>query len=415
MARVRVEKNISYDEGKKLYYVCFNYDKDENGKYIKRYKTFTNLAEARKERDLRETERNYRKKHQKEDKQPSKMSIEEAIIQFIEVEKSEMEASTKRDYETNLKKTFLNWCNANKLTYVRQLKRSHFKAYFNYLRDEVGYHPNTIAKHYSSCKSLCKMLVRESAIEKNWVMEIDAPVRVDPRPEDNGAFTELEAARILKHFMGDKLEIYILLMLFEGLRPEEVSGLKWDDIDWDENCMRLDTARVTVKKKHLQKGLKTPTSYRTLYLAPRVRDKLLEMKKEQEENRELFGDGYTESPYVCVKADGRPHLPKFADGRWHRERGKAGLDGKKLYDFRKTFASLAILEIPEAEVQRAMGHKGRNVTERHYIHIYGAHNKRVVMAVSDIIEDALKGKDFEAHRIEKMYREFKKYEKKRAV
>lgn len=415
MARVRVEKNISYDEGKKLYYVCFNYDKDENGKYVKRYKTFTNLAEARKERDLRETERNYRKKHQKEDMQPSKKSIEEAVIQFIEVEKSEMEAATKRDYETNLKKTFLNWCNANKLTYVRQLRRNHFKAYFNYLRDEVGYHQNTIAKHYSTCKSLCKMLVRESAIEKNWVTEIDAPVRVDPRPEDNGAFTELEAARVLKYFMGDKLEIYILLMLFEGLRPEEISGLKWDDINWDENCMRLATARVTVKKKHLQKGLKTPTSYRTLYLAPRVRDKLLEMKKEQEENRKLFGDGYTESPYVCVKADGRPHLPKYASERWKREREKAGLNDKVMYDFRKTFASLAILEIPEAEVQQAMGHKGRNVTERHYIHIYGAHNKRVVMAVSDIIEDALKGKDFEAHRLEKMYREFNKYKKKKAV
>lgn len=48
MARkaLKNEKNISYDDEKKKYYVCFEYGKDESGNRKKQYKTFSTKDEA---------------------------------------------------------------------------------------------------------------------------------------------------------------------------------------------------------------------------------------------------------------------------------------------------------------------------------------------------------------------------------
>lgn len=47
MARKTVERNISYDEGRKLYYVNMDLGRDANGKRVKQYRTFPNITQAR--------------------------------------------------------------------------------------------------------------------------------------------------------------------------------------------------------------------------------------------------------------------------------------------------------------------------------------------------------------------------------
>ena len=47
MARKAVERNIAYDDQRKLYYVSMELGRDENGKRIKQYRTFPTLAAAR--------------------------------------------------------------------------------------------------------------------------------------------------------------------------------------------------------------------------------------------------------------------------------------------------------------------------------------------------------------------------------
>ena len=47
MARKAVERNIAYDDQRKLYYVSMELGRDESGKRLKRYRTFHTLAAAR--------------------------------------------------------------------------------------------------------------------------------------------------------------------------------------------------------------------------------------------------------------------------------------------------------------------------------------------------------------------------------
>jgi hypothetical protein len=46
MARIAIEKNIAYDDIKKLYYVTMDYGKDNTGKRIKTTKTFEKKKDA---------------------------------------------------------------------------------------------------------------------------------------------------------------------------------------------------------------------------------------------------------------------------------------------------------------------------------------------------------------------------------
>ena len=54
MSRKAIEKNIYYDDVKDVYYVNLYFGKDENGKPIKKTKTFSKRSEARNELKLHE-------------------------------------------------------------------------------------------------------------------------------------------------------------------------------------------------------------------------------------------------------------------------------------------------------------------------------------------------------------------------
>ena len=48
MSRKSIERNISYDSVRQLYYVNMDYGLDENGKRVRVYHTYTSLPLARK-------------------------------------------------------------------------------------------------------------------------------------------------------------------------------------------------------------------------------------------------------------------------------------------------------------------------------------------------------------------------------
>ena len=89
----------------------------------------------------------------------------------------------------------------------------------------------------------------------------------------------------------------ILFGAFYGLRRSEAIGLKWDAIDFDQNTITirhtvtscdLDGKRVLVASD----TTKTKSSMRTLPLVPFMRERLLTLKEEQQENRRLCGRSY---------------------------------------------------------------------------------------------------------------------------
>ena len=57
------------------------------------------------------------------------------------------------------------------------------------------------------------------------------------------------------------MEVVVKLAGILGLRREEIAGLKWDNIDLDNNTITIAEARTEAGKKTVQKGTKNRSSH----------------------------------------------------------------------------------------------------------------------------------------------------------
>ena len=175
---------------------------------------------------------------------------------------------------------------------------------------------------------------------------------------------------------GSKLELPILFGVFYGLRRSEAIGLKWDAIDFDQNTITirhtvtscdLDGKRVLVASD----TTKTKSSMRTLPLVPFMRERLLTMKEEQQENRRLCGRSYIKDylEYVCVNEIGdliKPHyvtesFPKLLKAKRMRQ--------IRYHDLRHSFATYALKSGADVKTLSCMlGHYSAGFTLNTYCH-----------------------------------------------
>lgn len=135
----------------------------------------------------------------------------------------------------------------------------------------------------------------------------------------------------------------IRLLLLTGCRLNEILTLKRDDIDLDNNCLRLRDSK---------------TGKKLIYLSSATIDLLKEIPQEQG------------NPFVICGGKEGAHLINLQKP-WRRIRSKVGLENVRLHDLRHTFASIAAsngLSLPI--IGALLGHKQTQTTAR-YAHLIG--------------------------------------------
>ena len=183
-----------------------------------------------------------------------------------------------------------------------------------YLSELDRVSPSSVIRYHANIHKALKYAVKIDLIDVN-------PADKAERPKKDryvGSFYDADEVNALfEAEKGSKLELPILFGAFYGLRRSEAIGLKWDAIDFDQNTITirhtvtscdLDGKRILVASD----TTKTKSSMRTLPLVPSMRERLLALKEEQQENRRLCGCSYIKDylEYVCVNEIGdliKPH------------------------------------------------------------------------------------------------------------
>ena len=135
----------------------------------------------------------------------------------------------------------------------------------------------------------------------------------------------------------------IRLLLITGCRLNEILSLKWEEVDFDNQCLRLRDSK---------------TGKKLVYLSTAAIEILKNIPRE------------TENPFVICGGKEGAHLINLQKP-WGRIRTKAGLDDVRLHDLRHTFASIAAsngLSLPI--IGALLGHKQTQTTAR-YAHLIG--------------------------------------------
>jgi integrase len=167
-------------------------------------------------------------------------------------------------------------------------------------------------------------------------------------------FTLEEAERLIDTATGQDRAI-ITVLIFCGLRPNEALALRWEDVDFDREQLRI---RRSI---HRFAGIglpKTASSEREVDMLPPVVDEM----QEQRARTQLRGD------LVFVNDTGGPvDLTNFRDRNWKRILVKASLRHRTVYQCRHTYAALQLSrgENPQY-VAHQMGHTNLEMIIRHY-------------------------------------------------
>jgi integrase len=122
------------------------------------------------------------------------------------------------------------------------------------------------------------------------------------------ALTEDEATTLLKAARGDRLYALYAVALALGLRRGEALGLRWADVDFDQELIYVRQAVHRVSGKLEVGPVKTDESERTVALPKPLATALREWKAEQDSEREAAGNRWHDHDLIF------PNNDRYADG-----------------------------------------------------------------------------------------------------
>ena len=121
-----------------------------------------------------------------------------------------------------------------------------------------------------------------------------------------------------------------------------------------------------------QDTTKTKSSRRTLPLVPFVKERLLRLQEEQEENRRLCGNCYNREydGYICVNEIGDLIKPEYVSSTFAAFLEENGMRRIRFHDLRHSCASLMLSSgVSMKQIQEWLGHSDFSTTANIYAHL----------------------------------------------
>ena len=258
--------------------------------------------------------------------------------QWLTVIKSSVAVTTFASYSNMVKKVIVPYFRERQIA-LQELSAKHIQDF--YLKELERVSASSVIHYHANIHKALKYAVKLDLISSNPADKIERPKK--ERFMAN-FYDADEVNRLFEISKGTKLEIPILFGAFYGMRRSETLGMKWDAIDFERDTITirhtlttvaLDGKRITVAEDRT----KNKSSMRTLPLVPFVKERLLELKAEQEENRRLCGRSYVKdyTGYVCINEIGDIIKPNYVSCGFPKLLEEHGLRRVRYHDLRHPY------------------------------------------------------------------------------
>ena len=212
MSRKSVEKNISYDNIRKLFYVSMEFGIDDAGQRVKRYKTYPTLAQARKGLRAHLAER-----AANQWVVPKVTTLEEWLDCWMEqVIVPNRAQTTVYGYQKIIDNHIIP--NLGKIR-LQKLCALDIQRYYACMLNEVGLGANTVRRHHDLLSSALRMAVKQDLLVRCPTDRVEPP-RVVPR--EARFYSSDTLKRLYQLVEGHWLELIVHLAGGLGLRREEI-------------------------------------------------------------------------------------------------------------------------------------------------------------------------------------------------
>ncbi|MDD4772923.1 MAG: site-specific integrase [Eubacteriales bacterium] len=299
----------------------------------------------------------------------------DAIIQWLERKKNKVQLSTWEGYEIYSRKHIIPYFKPLGLT-LQEIKPKHIQDYYEYKFSSGrldgkggGLDVQSIRKHSIIIKQVFNEAMISELVDRNPAAIVPLPKQ--EKAEQKGVFLTVdEANKILEAFRGHELQALVYTTLYYGLRRSEVLGLKWSAVDFENNTIKIQHTVVKNITIIAKDSTKSASSNRTYPLLTDIKNMLLEIQKQQNEYRSLFGNTYVDSDYIFTWQDGKPFRPDYITRGFQRVLKRNDLSKMRFHDLRHSTASILYDKgWGLKDIQEWLGHSDIEITGNIYTHI----------------------------------------------
>jgi len=246
-----------------------------------------------------------------------------------------------------------------------------YKTLFTTTRDMTPLKPGTIHSYHRVLSAVLFRAVKWGYINENPASRADLPSNAHRK----AAYLDEPDARRLLELLRDEHIKWRTIMTFDllsGLRRGELAGLRWQDVDSENQTITINqTSNYLPKRGVYVDTPKTANSNRPLRLSRSAFLLLQEYKHWQDAQREKLGDAWEDQDGRVFTTDsGAPLFPDSISQWFTKFIKRSGLPKVTVHSLRHTYASLMIAEgTPLVAVSHQLGHVQASTTANIYAHV----------------------------------------------
>lgn len=375
----------------------------DNGEPYRRHTTRPTRDEL-----VEEVKRLEKQRDQGAGKQPGKpWTVEKWLLHWVEnIAKPVVSENTYDGYEVAVRVHLVPGVGKHR---IDRLEPEHLESLYRRMK-EKGSKAGTAHQAHRTARTALGEAARRGHAAKN-AAALAKPPRVEEDEDEVEPYSVDEVQRLLLEVNKRRNSARWMLALALGLRQGETLGLRWSDVDLDNEYLKLRRNRLRPKYEHgcgeaapcgrkagycpkrvqvrrETKNTKSKAGRRAVPLPSPLVVMLRAHAEEQARERKAAGNLWTESDYVFTKPLGGPLIPNTDYHAWKRLLEDADVHDGRLHDARHTAATvLMLLEVPDRVIDQIMGWEpgGAARMRARYLHVPDAMLKEVAKKIGAAI------------------------------
>ena len=272
---------------------------------------------------------------------------------------------------------------------------------FEVIGADVPLSAETIRHYHRFLSSVLGVAVKWQIIPSNPCARATLP-KVKKKPAKY--LDEQEARKLLECIEQEDMQhkTMIKLLMYTGLRREELCGLEWQDIDFEHSVITVQRSSLYIPKNNYieESGIITDTtknesSVRAIKTPESAMQMLKDYKAWQAQRQLLIGDRWENHNRLFTTATGSPIHPDTISGWFADFIKRHELPHVTIHSLRHTNATLMInSHIPLTTIAARLGHANPTTTAKIYTHAIKTADAVAAEQLNDILSGSY------AHHIE---------------
>lgn len=300
------------------------------------------------------------------------LTVADYFENWLDNIKVEVKPNTYRSYHGNMINHIIPYFKSKGIL-LQDLKPYQLEDYYKYklkpnskINSPEALSTTTIKHHHQNISKALSDAVRRGILYYNPATSARTPKQEKFKSE----FLNPEQINEMLILFKDSI-VYMPVMLCAvyGLRRSEALGLKWTHIDFTSKSIRICETLQQHTGGSYTDSTKTESSNRTLPMTDDVYNVLIKHKQEQKQRKQLMGNYYVDSDFVCTWNNGKVITPNYLTKTFHSVISKSNLPQIRLHDLRHSCASNLISNGKSVvEVAAWLGHSSSSTTLNVYAH-----------------------------------------------